>query len=204
MGPTAYCTPATVPAGLPTPSSVVSGCSVAGSVAAVAPGTDATTMRGALTPWPNPSFISTNACCCERLVGIEESSGIPKSMLKNGMAKVRRTTVPTMSAVHGRFEVCVANFPQKLDSGSALVSLNANGNRKLSILCPAKPNKAGSNVSAARIITPTPIAAATPSVRTSGIGTSSKPRSAIATVMPANIAAFPAVARAMPTASLTW
>ena len=182
----------------------MSGCKVAESVAPVAPGTDATTMSGALTPWPKPSFIRTNACCCERLVGIEESSGMPKSIDKNGTAQISNTTVPERSIVHGRRDISVAKRPQKLDSGSALVSRKLNGKRKLSILWPTRPNNAGSKVSAARIITPTPIAAATPRVFTSGIGTRSKPRRAMATVTPANNAALPAVASAIPTASLTW
>ena len=74
-----------------------------------------------------------------------------------------------------------------------------------SMRLPAKPSSAGSRVVAASTITATPIAAASPSVRTSGIGTTSSPSSAMHTVIPAKIAARPEVCTAYPTASVgSW
>ncbi len=61
---------------------------------------------------------------------------------------------------------------------------------------PAKPSSAGSSVQAASTMTATPIAADSPRVRTSGMGTTSRPSRAMQTVMPAKIDARPEVCSA--------
>ena len=62
---------------------------------------------------------------------------------------------------------------------------------------------AGSNVSAARIMTATTMAAVKPSMATYGIPEMASPQMAITTVVPANSTAWPAVDTATPAASST-
>ena len=64
---------------------------------------------------------------------------------------------------------------------------------------PASPSSAGSNVSAASIITATTIAAVKPRTATYGMPEISSPQIAMTTVVPANRTAWPAVATACPT-----
>ncbi len=72
-----------------------------------------------------------------------------------------------------------------------------------SIRRPARPRKAGSNVTAATIATATVTAEAKPIVAIAGIPAMRSPAIAMTTVVPANSTALPAVALASPTDSTT-
>ena len=71
---------------------------------------------------------------------------------------------------------------------------------RLSIALPANPSSAGSSVMAATTATRTTIAAAVAIMPTNAIPEIHSPSSAIATVIPANTTAWPAVAVARPIA----
>ena len=80
------------------------------------------------------------------------------------------------------------------------VGLRRRWTLSLSIAFPAKPRNAGSSVTAATTATRTTIAAAVAIMPTNAIPEIHKPRRAIATMMPENTTAWPAVAVARPTA----
>ena len=202
MGPNEYCTSATVSGDASAPTAFDTGASVVIACEnGCASGRVATTRSGPLTPGPKAASTCSKATRCDRAGSSEESSGIPKSMCRNGQAIRSSSAVPSVSASHGRRPIRLAKRPQNDSVGSAPFFSFAKGRRMRSILLPANPSRQGSSVVAARIITATPMAAETPSVRTSGIGTNRSPRSAMHTVSPANTAALPADASANPTAS---
>ena len=68
-------------------------------------------------------------------------------------------------------------------------SVWARNTRKRSMLCPAKPSRAGSRVTVAMTITATTTAAPMPMTATIGMPEMARPRMAITTVPPAMITA---------------
>ena len=101
---------------------------------------------------------------------------------------------------HGR---CSTSRPQRshmFSFAGLLIALALAGMLRLSIALPANPSRAGSSVMAATTATRTTIAAAVAIMPTNAIPEIHSPSSAIATVIPANTTAWPAVAIARPIA----
>ena len=174
----------------------------AASLAAWSPaGSDAARTSGPLKPGPKPLASWSKAWRVVSLVGSLPASVKASRIENSGTANNSSTARAARPVVHGwRCTVRLQRYQNPLSDGGA-PETRTPGMRRRSIARPAKPNMAGSKVSAAAITRTTAAMALTARPCMNGRLSRNSPHSEMTTVMPANSTARPDVPSETATAS---